>query len=397
MNPILPLSVLRAERRGPELVPCFLLPSDLPWLRALLDLQAAWAGRPRRALRERLREPLPHAPDPRRLHMAQRVLDGLAPPAPRAGRVDPRRVRQALFVASHRLGERRAAVHEAADELGLDPGALLPLLFADLAGERPVAPPPPGLTPEELLLRTNLALVQGLLLRAREVRIAAHGQARALVRQAHLLGLICHVTRDAAADRTQLTASGPCALFGRTLLYGRALAALAPLLPWCLRWSLLAELDLPDGPALLRLETGAPLWAAREPGRFDSRLEERLARDLTRELARSAPAWDLVREPEPVAAGEGLIFPDFLLQHRHEPARRVWIEVLGFWTPEYLERKLRGLRAAGLANLILCVDERRACAGPELPAGAQLVRFRGRVPAARVLELACALAPPAGL
>ena len=391
MNPTLPTGLLRVERRGPEVIPAFLTPADLPWLRALLDLQAAWAGRPRRELRERLREPLPHAPDPHRLAMAHRVLEALAPAAPRAARLDPRRVRQAVFLAAARHPRRQEAIEAAAAALEVDPGVVLPLLFADLAGERPVPAPPPELTPDQLLLRTNLALVQGLLLRALEVRIEAQGNARALVRQAHLAGLICDVRRDPPRDLTVLRVSGPAALFRRTLLYGRALAGLAPLLPWCLRWSLDAWLELPEGEARLRLATGAPLWTAAEPRRFDSKLEARLARDLQR----LAPEWELVREPEPVDAGQGLCFPDFLLQHRHEPARRAWIEVVGFWTPDYLQRKLRQLRAAGLPNLILCVDEQLACAGQALPADARLITFRGRVPAERVLELACALTSPA--
>lgn len=391
MNPILPLRLIRAERRGEELLPALLLAADHPWLRVLLELQAAFAGRPRRELRERLREPLPHAPDPARLAMAQRVLEGLAPRPPRAARIDSRRARAALFLAAPRHATRAAALAAAATELGHEPAALEAALFADLSGERPAPAPPPELSPEELALRTNLALVQGLLLRAVAVEVEAEGNARALVRQAHLAGLICAVTR--AGTVTRLAISGPCALFRRTLLYGRALAGLVPLLPWCRRFELRARLELPDGEALLRLRTGDPVWAAREPRRFDSRLEERLARDLQR----LALDWDLVREPEPVDTGEALVFPDFQLVHRHEPARRVWIELVGFWTPEYLTRKLAHLRAARLENLILCLDARRGCGGEAPPADARLVPFRGRVPAARVLELAEALGRGAGL
>jgi hypothetical protein len=393
VTPILPLNALRAERRGQDLVPCFLHHADAPWLRVLLDLQAAWAGRPRRELRERLRQPLPHAPDPARLAMAHRVLEALAPRAPRRAGIDPRRARRAVFLAGAREETAAAARAAAARELELPPEALDALLFADLSGERPAPAPPPDLGPGELALRTNLALVQGLLLRAVEVRIEAQGNARALARQAHLLGLICDVVRPPGGDLTRLRVSGPCALFRRTLLYGRALAALAPLLPWCRTWRLEADLDLPDGPARLRLRTGDPLWAGREPRAHDSRLEERLARDL----ARLDPEWELLREPEPVVAGEGLCFPDFQLVHRAEPARRVWIEVVGFWTPEYLARKQAQLRAAGLPRLIVCVAEQLGCAREMLPADARVVPFRRRVPAERVLELARALtAPDAG-
>ena len=71
------------------------------------------------------------------------------------------------------------------------------------------------------------------------------------------------------AGSTVLTASGPCALFRKTTLYGRALAALVPLLPWCERWELSARLHLEEGEGQLRLATGDPLPAAPEPARAE--------------------------------------------------------------------------------------------------------------------------------
>jgi hypothetical protein len=41
------------------------------------------------------------------------------------------------------------------------------------------------------------------------------------------------------------------------------------------------------------------------------------------------------------------------------------VEILGFWTPEYLETKLRKVRAAGLENLILVVY--RGLAAADVP------------------------------
>ena len=43
------------------------------------------------------------------------------------------------------------------------------------------------------------------------------------------------------------------------------------------------------------------------------------------------------------------------------------MEVIGFWTAEYLERKLAGLRKAGIRNLIVCVDADRGCSEADLP------------------------------
>ncbi|MCO5168488.1 MAG: DUF790 family protein [Planctomycetes bacterium] len=380
---MLPERLLRYDLRADEVVPRFLAPGDHPWLRALLDAAAALAGRPRRALRERLREPLAGGPHPDRLAMAGHVVEALCrgrarPPVP------SRRARAAVFGLAARGGARPDVLAAAAGALGVTVAQVEASLLADLADEVPLAAPPPDLDPGALALRVNLALAQGLLGRAARVEVRALGGARAVVRQAKLLGLICTVRRE--DDAVVLEASGPLALFRRTRVYGRALGALLGPLGWCDRFELAAPCALPEGERVLRLGPRDPLFRGAAPRRFDSQVEAALARDL----ARLAPDWDVVREPEPVAAGDGLIFPDLALVHRLDPRRQALIEVVGFWTPDYLARKLDQLRRAGLPGLILCVDASRACGPDDLPPGARVVRYRRRVPAAEVLALALA-------
>src|SRR5947208_871584 len=115
---------------------------------------------------------------------------------------------------------------------------------------------------------------------------------------------------------------------------------------------------------------------------YDRKLEERFARDFRR----VAPEWDVIREPEAVQAGGTLIFPDFVLRHRAD--RRRWlVEIVGFWTRDYVERKLALLRVAGLQDLVLCIDESRNCADGSLPSSSRIMRFRRRVDAMAVLHL----------
>jgi uncharacterized protein len=217
--------------------------------------------------------------------------------------------------------------------------------------------------------------------RSSSVRIAAEGNTRALVRLAKLRGLICTVHDTAAGGPPLLELSGPLSIFRRTLLYGRALSELVPLLAWCERFHLDATCSVRGHAATFGLATGAPVFPGKEPRRFDSRLEERFARDF----GRLAPDWDLTREPEPVRAAGVLIFPDFLLRHRRHPDRRFLLEIVGFWTREYLEHKLHTLRSAGLRNLIICIDEERNCGEAELPLGASIVRYRRKIDPAAVL------------
>src|SRR5262249_38150564 len=157
---------------------------------------------------------------------------------------------------------------------------------------------------------------------------------------------------------------------------------LVPLLSWCRRFHVDAECHLRGRGLALELSSGDPIFPAIEPRQYDSRLEQRFAR----EFARLAPHLDIVREPPPLAAARTLILPDFALQHRTEPSRRWLLEIVGFWTPDYLRTKLRRYRDARLANLVLCVDDERCCAAEELPSEARIVRFRRRVDASAVLR-----------
>jgi hypothetical protein len=381
---LLPESLLRYSVRGERVVPHFLDARDHPWLRVLLDERDRLAGRRQRELDARLAEPLScPAPEGKR-RLAVRVLRRLAEPR-RAKGVPPRKARRLVFGEAARSGDDRAAVLDrVAHSLGVSTAELEDALFGDLPGERMVVPLDPPLAPQELALRANLVLVQALLFRATAATIDLDGNARAVVRHAKLHGLICQVAgRQPGADAATMDLSGPLSIFQRTLIYGRALSRVVPFLAWCRRFRLRATCLL--GERLLRLDlaSGDPFLPSAEPREYDSRLEERFARDLRR----AAPDWDVIREPEPVRAGHSLCFPDFALVHRVDPSRRWLVEIVGFWTPEYLARKLALYRAAEIENLILCIDEDRQCAEADLPAGARILRFRRRIDVAVVVPL----------
>lgn len=61
------------------------------------------------------------------------------------------------------------------------------------------------------------------------------------------------------------------------------------------------------------------------------------------------------------------------------------VEIIGFWTREYLEKKFAALRKANIENLIICVDAERGCSEGDLPLGARVVRFKRKIDPAVVL------------
>ena len=367
---------------GTLVVPHYLGEHDHPWLRALLDEHERFIGRPRHELEARLRDPLPCDSPPQKLRLAIQILGKLRP-RERKSAVPPRLARAHVFGEAARTSAPRQTIWTTvAASLGVSREDLQESLFGDLPGERLVASPAQPLSAAELAVRCNLAVVQGMLFRATVVRIEIEGNTRVLIRHAKWRGLICSLAGRSDSGRATVELSGPFALFRNTRLYGRALGELVPLLAWCPRFRLRADCVFNGRRLTLQLATGDPIFPSSSPHRYDSLLEERFAR----EFRRLAPGWDVIREPEPIAAASTLIFPDFALQHRSDPTRRWLLEIVGFWTADYVARKLALYRCARLSNLILCIDEQRNCAEADLPSGARVVRYRRRVDAAAVLS-----------
>lgn len=119
---------------------------------------------------------------------------------------------------------------------------------------------------------------------------------------------------------------------------------------------------------------------------FDSELERALYGEFSAlEAAGEAHGWRLEREPEPIVVAGTILVPDFALARG---ARRVYLEIAGYWRPEYRERKLRKLLAVR-EYVALAVAAPESARG-ELGAAASVMPFlwyRNRVSAQGVLGL----------
>jgi len=380
---LLPADRIQVRIAGSEAVPVWLGAEDHGWLRALIDDFARLEGLPYREAVRFLQEP-PRTPAPAgKRRMAIWTLEAQCvrerPP------LDAGALRDALAVEAQIARDagrfNRAEVLAAgARRLGLSAAAADEHMFADLPGERRLRNPEPPPDPRALAERTNVALAQGLLRLASEVTIEIHGGARSVVRQVRLRRLLCTM-RHAEPEGVRLDVSGPFSLFRHTTMYGRALASILPMLPWCERFALTARCMLRGRAVNVHLRPGDPIAAGAQPRAYDSRLEERFARDF----ARANLDWDLVREPEPVKAGEFLIFPDFAVVHRRDTSKRFLLEIVGFWTPDYLRAKLDRLRAIPHTPLVLCIDRGLNCSAGDLPPHARVVWFEKRIDPSAVL------------
>jgi predicted nuclease of restriction endonuclease-like RecB superfamily len=122
--------------------------------------------------------------------------------------------------------------------------------------------------------------------------------------------------------------------------------------------------------------------------RYDSAWEKRLAADLRALIRDEHNAWTLRREVTPVVAAGSVFLPDFTLTHAD--GREALVEVVGFWTPEYLADKLRKVSESRLDHLVLVVHRDLAVGGTMASlAGEQqprVVWFSGVPKAAEVMR-----------
>jgi hypothetical protein len=71
---------------------------------------------------------------------------------------------------------------------------------------------------------------------------------------------------------------------------------------------------------------------------FDSSVESKFAT----QFEKYQTGWKLIREPNPLILPNGKAFiPDFLFEKYD---KRIYFEIIGFWTPKYLERKFKKIR-----------------------------------------------------
>jgi predicted nuclease of restriction endonuclease-like RecB superfamily len=94
----------------------------------------------------------------------------------------------------------------------------------------------------------------------------------------------------------------------------------------------------------------------RKSGEFDSLLEADFAAEFEAKFGGERGNWVLTREDEVLLLGDTVMIPDFAATHKKD-GRRALIEIVGFWHPDYLRRKVMKLRQAKRKNLILLVYE----------------------------------------
>ena len=233
-------------------------------------------------------------------------------------------------------------------------------------------------------------MTQTLLFKSLRVEFTASGNWKNIFRDVKRFGLIYSVERGSAGFKVSL--DGPLSLFKMTERYGTSIAKILPQIVASDSWSIWAEIlarsrgrvytfeaDGRELKSIILSATDAPAGGAR-PDQYDSTVEERFARSFLS----YGSGWTLKREPEPLVAGTHVLIPDFSFEKN---GAKVYLEVVGFWTSDYLERKISKLKQVAGIDMIVAANQSLACSKLErLKSSALVIYYEKEVPLKPIIE-----------
>jgi predicted nuclease of restriction endonuclease-like RecB superfamily len=137
-------------------------------------------------------------------------------------------------------------------------------------------------------------------------------------------GIVYDITQE-SENRFHFTIYGPFEIFGRLTKYGFRLYERKYLL----------QLTSQDFPPVAFFEQYKGILQESNPA-YDSSVEAQ----FVRRFSKNTRGWTLENEPEPLLFDGNVMIPDFVATRGE---KRVFIEVIGYWRPEYKKRKRKKL------------------------------------------------------
>ena len=298
--------------------------------------------------------------------------------------IEPDLIRRSLFEESSKCHfalttlKREEIVRSVADKLGVDKENVGTEMWSDL-DENLLLENFDRITPATLVAWYNLAIMQTLLFNCITLQLTVHGGSswKRVLRDVKRVGLMYNIrnqrtSEDNISHDNMIVCSldGPLSMFKMTEIYGKAIAKILPsvisseswsLQAWIVRKSISAGRKMYE--FVISNENAPPLVALPDQNRtakinsksgssFDSRVEEKFA--IIFQQAHTG--WTLIREPDPIILDNDKAFiPDFMFE---KYGRRIYLEIVGFWTMEYIERKIHKLTRISSANNELCKDNK---------------------------------------
>ncbi len=395
----MPSELLRVKKRGNKILPSFAgLSYENEYASSLLiDVYSEHVGRTLRELEQAVREVEDQLEDldyhPKFIRGLIELLNRAITTEKPATRVPPEVARRTVFSVSSERGfaiadqDRAEILSEAARRLGVSVEDLVKAFEASYDDAEVIADFKAP-EPVELLRQYNLSLLQTLMFKATSMTIIANmtgAEAKNLLRRIKLFGLMYMADKEDGLLRIHI--DGPASILTHTRRYGTKMAKVLPVVLHLKTWRIRAEIVHMDKRYTLEIdERYRDLLPSRPPieEEFDSFLEE----EFMLKFMAFGMGWEIVREPEPLVVGGAIFIPDFALS---KEGLRIYLEIVGFWTPNYIERKLEKLSSIRDA-MIVAIDKKLSCAKEvslalkELP-NIKLVTFEDKLKLSDVLPV----------
>ena len=296
---------------------------------------------------------------------------------------DAAELRRALFLAAREFHPiidneeaRSLLAKRVALELGCATEMVLENIYADLP-ENQILTSFESLSAAELLDRYNLAQAQALLYRCTQMRLQFTPPDAASARE--LFGAIkayrlIHAISGSAKDGYEIRLDGPVSMFHRSQKYGVQMAVFLPALLTCKNWRMSAEIISKPGTGA-RFELESNQTQLRSHHLSETPYETPARETLSAKWAKYVGEWKLEASSEVIDLGQSVFIPDFVL--RHADGRRVYLEILGFWTPQHLKARMEEFAESGLKNFIIAAwDELRGSREPPARVPENVILFK---------------------
>ncbi len=272
--------------------------------------------------------------------------------------VDPRTVRRYLFERGYVVSEeeRTELLEKSSEEFKIPVEEIESSFWADRE-EYQIISSVDDVSSPDLVKLYNLSLTQTLLFDALSLDFSVSGNYQEIFRMIKYLGLMYEISQD---ESTTIRVTGPASLFKKTKKYGTSLARLLPSIMRAPSWKVKAQIEtMVAGEPRIYIFELSDSKKDLFPGiienveHFDSAVEE----NFMRRFSSLRKDWDIKREPTILRAGPSVMIPDFELERR---GKTCYVEIVGFWTPEYLEKKIEKIQSID-QNIILCVSKELQC------------------------------------
>jgi predicted nuclease of restriction endonuclease-like RecB superfamily len=352
-------------RRGDKILPRLLKTNDANYLRdagVLVEIFEEFVGRTRGELERELEEYVGTGTDYRILRGFIKLLVDRSE-FETASIAEPIEIRQKVFLEAGKFQpvlpdskQKSEILTTVADEFQTDADTVFANLYSDLSARQKLISFE-TISPSDLLDRYNLAQAQALLYKCVEMKIRIRPSDAKNYRS--IFGWIKHfgLIHSVIGNQTngyEITLTGAASLFNRSQKYGIRMAVFLPALLLCADWKMSAEIAQKDGGSVFyelsseQKELNSCYFD--EPEYENSDIEK-----LKKNWGKSSVNWGLTENKEVVDLGRTAFIPDFVLVSSN--GAKIYLDVLGFWTPKSLKKRLEEFQATSFQNFIFAASQ----------------------------------------